>query len=166
MSLTRALMNSTLAGIQQNNIMSEHPLPLLKSLCDSGISSSASCCRWSCRILAITLPTKSSREIIPLHLSHLDRSPFLGIGISTIFVQSLGADCCFQVVCTRSSSQSTKPGLWQATFNISSRVPELPPAFPFLSLPTFPTSSSSDGFSADCGFIGRCLILSSSSWLN
>ena len=54
-----------------------------------------------------------------------------------------------------------KSGSWLATFTISGRIPELPPAFSFLSLPT-----SSDGSFASCGFIGLCLILSSSTCLN
>ena len=70
-------------------VMSEQLRPLQKPHCDSDSSSSVTCCSLSCRILAITLPTTSTREM-PLQLSHLLRSPFLGIGMRIASDQSLG----------------------------------------------------------------------------
>ena len=127
--------------------MSEHPRPLRKPPWDSGNSSSTRCCKQSCRIPAIALPTTSSREI-PLQLSQLDKSLFLGIGTSTASVQSLETLFSLQAVWTMVSSLYTISGLWKATFTISGRVPELPPAFPSLRVPIASTNSSIDGNSA------------------
>ena len=124
-------------------------------------SSSASCCSLSCSTLVITLPTTSSREI-SLQLSQLDKSPFLVMGTGIASAQSFGTHFSLQAVWTRSSSRSRKSGSWHATFTISGRIPELPPAFPFLILLIASSISSENGSSAKCSLGGLCLTLSSS----
>ena len=115
------------------NIISEHPRSLLKSHWDSGSSSSARVCSLSWMILETTFPTVSSKAM-PLQLSHLLKSPFFGIRTNKASDQSFGTSPSFHVTFTRSSSSSRKSSSQHAALTISGRMPDAPPAFPFLEL--------------------------------
>ena len=147
------------------NIISEQPRSLLKPHWDSGSSSSPRVCSLSWMILATTFPTVSSKAM-PLQLSRLLRSPFFGIGTSKASDQSFGTSPSFHIACTRSSSSSRKSSSQHAALTISGRMPDAPPAFPFLSLPIASVSSSIVGTSASWCLTGLCLAFLISASLN
>jgi len=142
-------------------IMSAHPLPFLNPHCDSGRIFSATTCSLSCRILANTFPTTSSR-LMPRQLSHSCRSPFLGMGTTS---------ACFQ-------SSTTSPSLHTVsiTFSIllnslspparssSGRMPVCPPAFPLFIRLKACSSSSREGGSSSAGSGGSAGNSSTTDW--
>ena len=72
---------------------------------------------------------------MPLQLSQLVRSLFLGIGTSITSCQSLGTSPLLHTSCTSTSSLfNISPGL-QTAFTISGNMPEMVKAASSLSLP-------------------------------
>ena len=126
--------------------------------CDSGNSSSPShnSCSRSCRTLATTFPTTSSR-VIPLQLSHLLKSLFFGMGTNNEIDKSLRTQLSFHTFTTSSSKVSRNYSSQLATLIISRRMPELPPVFSLLILQIAVTSTSLGGGSAICGLSGLYL---------
>ena len=72
---------------------------------DSGKTLSVTTCSLSCKILAKTFPTTSSR-LIPLQLLHFLRSPFLGMGTISASCQSLTTYPLFHTSSINKSSLS------------------------------------------------------------
>ena len=121
---------------QAINIMSMYPLPAQKLHWDHGHCSPATSCNSFCKIFATPLPTMSRREML-WQLSQWVRSLFFRIGTRIASAQSLGTFCPCQAVLTGYSSRSGTPVLQQIAFTISSKMPDLLPAF---SYPEFPYS--------------------------
>ena len=106
-------------------IISEHPHFFRNLQCDSGKTFSASCCSWSCKMCATTLPTTSSR-VIPHQLLQQLRSPFLGTGTNTELAYSWGTFFSRHAVWTRSNSRPRTSTLWYPALTISGRIPDSP----------------------------------------
>lgn len=97
----------------------------------------------------------SNREM-PLQLLQSDKIPLLGDGYYHSICPVLG-NTLLPPGCVDKAVQEVR--VLACHFTISSRTPELPPDFPFLSLLTASSSSSRDGSSAKCDLStsGLCL---------
>ena len=119
--------------------MSTQPLPALKPHCESATESSATVWSLSLITLANSFPITSSK-LIPLQLSHIDKSSLLGTGTRVASRHSTGT--CFSLHTVPNNNTIKSNNGPPQHFTISGKRPLLPAAFPTLILDNVATTSS------------------------